>query len=188
MNSRNLSRFHKFSGSNFKKKITEIEIQLHSFLHSSQIQIQKRIQEERKKKKPKFYYRLYTEFLSVPLFLGSEDESYFTILILSIYDCQKKLCRIPQKISKWNYQKKSPIHCLRSRPWVDVATWILFICSSSVATKLLQLRPMFLATSLISGHDLNCGCDLYGSVVLKNLCRDLNLTLRPRCSSLLLQL
>ena len=41
MNSKNLSRFHKFSGNNFKKKITEIEIQLRSFLQSSQIQIQK---------------------------------------------------------------------------------------------------------------------------------------------------
>ena len=41
MNSINLSRFHKFSGSNYKKKIKEIKIQLHSSLHSSQIQIQK---------------------------------------------------------------------------------------------------------------------------------------------------
>ena len=32
---------------------------------------------------------------------------------------------------------------------------------SSVATR-------FLSASSISGHDLNCGCDLFGSVVLKS--------------------
>ena len=79
MNSRNLSRFHKFSGSNSKKKITEIKIQLYSSLYSSQIQIQKR-KEIKIKIKIKIYSKLYTEFLSFPLFLGSEDESYFTIL------------------------------------------------------------------------------------------------------------
>ena len=136
---------------------------------------------EKNKIKIKFYSKLYTEFLSFPLFLGSEDGSYFTILTLSIYNCQKKLGRIPQKNSWWISQKKSLIHCLRSRPRVDVATWIPFICSSSVATR-------FLAALLISGGDLNCGRDLFGSIVLKKQCRDLNLTLRPRCSSLMLQL
>ena len=103
MNSKNLSRFHKFPGSNFKKIITEIKFQLRSFLHSSQIQIQKRIQEERKKK---FYSKLYTKFLSVPFFLGSEHGSYFTILTLSIYNCQKKL-GLNAKTSRWNSQKKA---------------------------------------------------------------------------------
>ena len=79
-----------------------------------------------------------------------------------------------KKNSRWNSQKKSPNQCLRSRPLVDVATWIPFICSSSVATNFLQLHQVssvatkFLAASLISGSDLNCGRDLFGSVFLKN--------------------
>ena len=53
-----------------------------------------------KNKENKFYSKLYTEFLSFPLFLGSEDGSYFTILKLSVYNCQKKLGRIPKKKKK----------------------------------------------------------------------------------------
>ena len=110
MNSRNLSRFHTFSGSDFKKKNNINRNPAHSFLHSSQIQIQKIIQEERKKikiKKIKFYSKLYTEVLFVPLFLGSEDGSYFTILTMSICNCQKKL-GLNAKTSRWNFQKKKP--------------------------------------------------------------------------------
>ena len=119
---------------------------------------------------------------SLPV-LGVESEKvrgYFTILTLSIYICQKKMgqmhkdpCRIPRI--------KSPDYCLRSRPRVDVATWIPSICSNSVATRFLQLRsgffncdPVssvaigFLAALLISGRDLNYGRNLFGSIVLKN--------------------
>ena len=99
---------------------------------------------------------------SLPV-LGVESEKvrgYFTILSLSIYVCQKKMGRMhkdPGRIPK----RKSPDYYLRLQPRVDVATWIPFIYSSSVATR-------FLAASLISGRDLNCGRDLFGSVVLKN--------------------
>ena len=83
-----------------------------------------------------------------------------------------------------NPKKKNPGGILKRKAQFTVSGRDLdslylfqFSCdqASLVATK-------FLAASLISGRDL------YGSVVLKNLCRDLNLTLRPRCSSLLLQL
>ena len=99
---------------------------------------------------------------SLPV-LGVESEKvrgYFTILTLSIYIYQKKMGRmhtVPGRIPI----RKSPDYCLMSQPRVDVATWIPFICSSSVATR-------FLAASLISGHGLNCGRDFFGSVVLKN--------------------
>ena len=99
---------------------------------------------------------------SLPV-IGVESEKvrgYFTILTLSIYICQNKMGRMhkdPGIISK----RKIPDYCLRSRPRVDVATWIPFICSSSVATR-------FLAASLISGRGLNCGHNLFGSVVLTN--------------------
>ena len=56
-------------------------------------------------KKIKFYSKLYIEFFFVPLFLGSEDGSYFTILTMSIYNCKKKLC-LNAKTSRWNFQKK----------------------------------------------------------------------------------
>ena len=112
MNSRNLSRFHKFSGSNFKKKIIEIKIQLQSFLHSSHIQIEKRIIKN-KNKENKFYSKLYTEFLSFPLFLGSEDESYFTILILSIYKLSKEI--------RPNPQKKTPGGILKRKAQITVS-------------------------------------------------------------------
>ena len=39
---------------------------------------------KKKEKKRKFYSKLYTKFLFVPLFLCSEDGSYFTILCLFI--------------------------------------------------------------------------------------------------------
>ena len=51
MNSRNLSRFHKFSGSNFKKKNNKNRNLAHLFLRSSQIQIQKRIKIKNTNKK-----------------------------------------------------------------------------------------------------------------------------------------
>ena len=92
---------------------------------------------------------------SLPV-LGVESEKVrgcFTILTLSIYNCQKKMGLMhkdPGRIPR----RKSLDYCLRSRPRVDVATWIPFIYSSSVATK-------FLTASLISGRDL------FGSV-LKN--------------------
>ena len=93
---------------------------------------------------------------SLPV-LGVESEKvrgYFTILTLSIYICQKKMGQMhkdPGRIPR----RKSPDYCLMLRPRVDVATWIPFICSSSVVTR-------FLAGSLISGRDL------FGSVVRKN--------------------
>ena len=95
MNSRNLSRFHKFSGSNFKKKnnINRNPAPLVSeqFANSNPEKNYIRKKIKIKNKKIKFFSKLYTEFLSVPLFLGSEDGSYFTILTLSIYNCQKKM-------------------------------------------------------------------------------------------------
>ena len=100
---------------------------------------------------------------SSPPVLGVKSEKVrgcFTILTLSIYICQKKMGRMhkdPGRIPRI----KSLDYCLRSRPRVDVMTWISFICSSSVATR-------FLAASLISGCDLNYGHDLFGLVVLKN--------------------
>ena len=99
---------------------------------------------------------------SLPV-LGVESEKvrgYFTILTLSIYICQKKMGRMHKDLGRIPI-RKSPDYCLRSRPQVDVATWIPFIYSSSVATR-------FLAASLISGRDLNCGHDLFGLVILKN--------------------
>ena len=138
MNSRNLSRFHKFSDINFEKKITEINL-APSFLHSSQIQIQKRIQEkERKLKKIKFYYKIYTEFLFVPLFLGSEDGRLLYYSNIVYLYCQKKLGRIPKK-RLVGFPKEFPVYCPRSRPCVDVTTWISLVCSCSVATLLLLL-------------------------------------------------
>ena len=95
--------------------------------------------------------------------MGVESEKvrgYFTILTLSIYICQKKMGPMHKDLSRIP-RRKIPDYCLRPRPRVDVATWIPFSCSSSVATR-------FLAALLISGHDLNCGRDLFGSVVLKN--------------------
>ena len=53
------------------------------------------------------------------------------------------------------FPKDSPVYCLRWRPRVDVATWVLFICSSSVATLLLLLQPGFLAVASICGRDIN---------------------------------
>ena len=99
---------------------------------------------------------------SLPV-LGVKSEKvrdYFTILTLSIYISQKKMGRM-HKDPGIIPIRKSPDYCLMSRPRVDVATWIPFICSNLVATR-------FLAASLISGRDLNCGCDLFGSVVLKS--------------------
>ena len=105
---------------------------------------------------------------SLPV-LGVESEKvrgYFTILTLSIYICQKKMGQMhkdPGRIPR----RKSPDYCLMSRPQVDVdldSLYLLqFSCDqvSSVATR-------FLATSLISGRDLNFGCDLFGSVILKS--------------------
>ena len=132
-------------------------------------------------KKIKFYFKLYTEFLSFPFFLGSEDGSYFTILTLSIYNRQKKLGRIPKK-TPGGFLKRKAQFTVSGRD-LDSLYLFQFSCDdvSSVATR-------FLAASLISGRNLNCGRDLFGSVVLKKRCHDLNLTLRPRCSSLLLQL
>ena len=82
---------------------------------------------------------------SLPV-LGVESEKvrgYFTILTLSIYICQKKMGRMhkdPSRIPR----RKSPDYYLKSRPWVDVVTWIPFICSSSIATRFLQSRLGFL--------------------------------------------
>ena len=142
MNSRNLSRFHKFSGNNEENNINKI--QLYSSLHSSQIQIQKRNKKiKNKENKIKIYSKLYTKFLSFPFFLGSEDGGYFTTLTWSIYTVKRKWAESP-KSSRWTSQRKSPAHCPMSRPQVDVATWISLLCSSSVATLLLLLRPVFL--------------------------------------------
>ena len=97
------------------------------------------------------------------LVLGVESEKvrgYITILTLSIYNCQKRMGRMHKDPGRIPI-RKSPDYCLRSRPRVDVATWILLIYSSSVATR-------FLVASSINGRDLNCGRDLFGSVVLKN--------------------
>ena len=96
MNSRNLSRFHKFSGSSFKKKnnINRNPAPLVSaqFLDSNPEKNSRRKKIKKIKiKKIKLYFKLYTEFLFVPLFLGSEDGCYFTIITLSIYNRQKKM-------------------------------------------------------------------------------------------------
>ena len=122
---------------------------------------------ENKKTIIKFYSKLYTEFLSVPLFLGSEDESYFTILTLSIYNCQKKLGRIPKKLQV-EFLKESPVYCPRSRPQAGVATWIslrLLLISCDLVTS---VATRFLAAAWINGRDIVYGRDLVGSAFLKN--------------------
>ena len=105
MNSRNLYRFHKISGSNVKKKLTENKNS--APLISAQCTDSNPEKNSRRKKlKMKFYSKLYTEFLSVPLFLGSEDGSFFTILKLSIYTVKRNWAESP-KSSKWDSQKKA---------------------------------------------------------------------------------
>ena len=59
----------------------------------------------------KIYSKLYTEFLSFPLFLGSQDGSYFTILTLSIYTVKRNWAESP-KNSRWNSQKKAQLTVL----------------------------------------------------------------------------
>ena len=61
---------------------------------------------------------------------------YHCLFILS-----KEIGPNPQKRSRWNFQKKSPVYCPMLRPRVDVATWISLVCSCSVAILLLLLRP-----------------------------------------------
>ena len=39
------------------------------------------------------------------------------------------------------FPKESPVYCPRLRPRVDVVTWISLVCSCSVVTLLLLLRP-----------------------------------------------
>ena len=123
---------------------------------------------------------------SLPV-LGVESEKvrgYFTILTLSIYIYQKKMGRMykdPGRIPR----RKIPDYCLMSRPRVDVATWIPFICSSSVATRFLQLRPGFLqlrclavATSIVVATFL---AQLFSRVDVVTLVSRRNLVVVPFC-------
>ena len=77
---------------------------------------------------------------------------------------------ITVKINWVESQKKLQVEFSKEKPksLSHVATWVLFICSSSVVTKFSLVATSFLAASLTSGCDLNFGCDLFVSVVLKN--------------------
>ena len=76
MNSINLSRFHKFSGSNFKKRITEKKWNSSRFYTVRRFKsIKEKKIKKKKKKKRKFYSKLYTEFLFVPLFWVGKTEA-----------------------------------------------------------------------------------------------------------------
>ena len=96
MNSINLSRFYKFSGSNFKKKIKINKTT--APLISAQFADSNPEKKLTKKIKIKIYSKLYIEFLSFPLFLGSEDGKllYYSKTVYLYY--QKKLGRIPKKL------------------------------------------------------------------------------------------
>ena len=59
----------------------------------------------------KIYSKLYTEFLSFPLFLGSQDGSSFTILTLSIYTVKRNWAESP-KSSRWKSQNKAHLTVL----------------------------------------------------------------------------
>ena len=59
----------------------------------------------------KIYSKLYTEFLSFPPFLGSEDGNYFTIITLSIYTIKRNWAKSP-KNSRCNSQKKAQLTVL----------------------------------------------------------------------------
>ena len=112
-------------------------------------------------------YTMNPSSLPVPGVENEKLRGYFTILTLSIYICLKKMGRM-HKDPGIIPIRKSQDYCLMSRPRVYVATWIPFIGPNLVATGFLQLRPGFFHASLISGRDLNCGCDLFGSVLLKS--------------------
>ena len=88
--------------------------------------------------------------------MGSEDEKKLLYYSKAIYlYCKKNLGRIP-KMLQVEIQKKQegPAHCPMSRPQVDVATWISLDSSWSGATSFFKLRPICLATALISGRDI----------------------------------
>ena len=96
--------------------------------------MQKRNKLKINKKEIKIYSKVYTKFLSFPLFLGSEDESYFTILTLSIYTVKRNWAESP-KSSRWNSQKKAQLIVLcrdlklMSRPLLMSISFLLVATS-----------------------------------------------------------
>ena len=69
-----------------------------------------------------------------------KTENYFIILTLSICTVKRNWAESQKKLQV-GFPKESPVYCPRSRPRVDVATWISLVCSCSIATLLLLLRP-----------------------------------------------
>ena len=76
---------------------------------------------------------------SFPFFWVVKTENYFTILTLFIYTV-KEIGPNPKKLQV-GFPKESLVYCPRSRPRVDVATWISLVCSCSIATLLRLLQP-----------------------------------------------
>ena len=137
MNSRNLSRFHKFSSSNFKKKITEIKnstpIVSAQFVDLDPEKNLKNI--KIKKINSTLNYKLSSS--PFPFFWVVNTEATLLFSSCLFITVKRNWAESPKKDSRLNSQKKSPNHCLGSRPRVDVATWILFICSSLIVTMFL---------------------------------------------------